>query len=309
VTAQKEIERCVFCEGRCEQRYRMEEFEIWQCKNCGTGRAWPPPPPETLREFYDGFLKGLTAELLPRFISAGRLLYRDLGLRPEGGLRMLDVGGGGGFFAKVFEELGYGSSTYVDLDPESTAFARDTLGLRDAVNADAGTASTVVKGLFDFVYCRHVIEHLADPTTFMRGLLSVVNAGGLCVVQCPNGASLEYFAYPWSSLRNRLSRIRRANGYSRTRVLSLALSGCMLHGMDPPRHLWAITKRGMLAWARRSGVSCRTYMRHLGNLAYSPHYRPKDTFRGRLSDFLGQRVLSPIHGGTHLVAILRKEDA
>jgi SAM-dependent methyltransferase len=301
-----EVTRCLFCEGKCSLRYRMGDFEIWRCHRCGTGRAWPTPTPETLAKFYDGFLTNLKADALPHFLAAAKALYGELGFRAGGGMRMLDVGGGGGFFAKAFEELGYGDSTYVDLDPKSTAFAREELGLRRTFNADVAALPATLERNFDFIYCRHVIEHLPDPVGFMFSLLGLLKQDGLFVVQCPNGSSIEYLAYPWSKVMDRFSRIRRDNGISRFKLAAAILGGGMLHGMDPPRHLWAVTKRGMKAWARRMKLQCHVSMRHLGDSAFSPHYRPKATFRGRLSDFAGQRLLAPVYGGTHLIAKLRK---
>lgn len=299
--------RCLFCDGEMSPFYRLGEYDILRCERCGTGRAWPVPDPETLAKFYDGFLKDLRADALPHFLEAGKALFGELGLPAGGGMRMLDVGGGGGFFAKAFETLGYGQSTYVDLDPKSTAFARDELGLVRTFNADVAALPSGMEKNYDFIYCRHVIEHLPDPATFLGTLADMLGRNGLLVVQCPNGHSIEYLAYPWSKVMDRLARIRQQNEMSRIKLAGRVLGGGMMHGMDPPRHLWAVTKRGITMWAARKALLCEVSVRHLGDKAFSPHYRPKNTFRGRLGDFAGQRLLAPVHGGTHLIAKIRSE--
>ena len=83
------------------------------------------------------------------------------------------------------------------------------------------------------------------------------------------------------------------------------IGGGMLHGIDPPRHLWAITKEGIKKWANEKEIICNVYSYHLGDVAYSPYYQKSKNFKGKVQDFIGQHLLSRIYGGTHLVAILR----
>jgi SAM-dependent methyltransferase len=218
---------------------------------------------------------------------------------------MMDIGGGGGFFSKAFESLGFGESTYVDLDPQSCDFARDTLGLERVFNCDAMDMRKYASGNFDLIYCRHVVEHLLDPTSFMERILGYLKDDGIFVVQVPNGHSLEYLAYPKSTIRKRISVICRTNDLSLLKVFWIMISGGMLHGIDPPRHLWAITREGMKRWADGKGVKCDIHTHHLGDPAYSPYYRKGKGLRAGIQDLIGQRILGPIHGGTHLVAVLR----
>lgn len=297
---------CSFCDGRCFYRYMMGQYSIWQCRRCGTGCVWPMPSVEELQAYYQGFLPNLDVIRLPRIRSACKELLPDLGLQPGRNMSMLDIGGGGGFFCKAFEELGYGKSTYVDLDPQSCSFARDELRLEQVLNCDAMQIQQLIDGKFDFIYCRHVIEHLPEPTTFLSSVVGNLTEHGILVVQFPNGASLEYMAYPKSTLQSRYNSIRISNGFLNLRVFLVMVSGGMLHGIDPPRHLWAITKKGISRWARAAGLVCDTRTYHLGDSAYSPGYNRPENFAGALRDFAGQRLLSRVHGGTHLVAILRK---
>ena len=84
---------------------------------------------------------------------------------------MLDVGGGGGFYAKAFEDLGYGLSTYIDLDFQSCRFANE-LGLKNVIHGNAVLADYGDKK-FDLIMCRHLIEHLKDPVTFVFDILKL----------------------------------------------------------------------------------------------------------------------------------------
>ncbi len=197
----------------------------------------------------------------------------------------------------------------MDLDPESCRFARESLGLERVVHGDIAELDKILGTQFDFVYSRHVIEHLPDPVGALARLVAALRSGGTLVVQCPNGNSLEYLAYPRLGLRQRLGRIRRASGLSKVGVLVVVLTGGMLHGMDPPRHLWAVTPAGMTWWAKRARVDCRIRTYHLGDRTYSPHYVRPAGLVTRMGDLLGQQIFSRIRGGTHLVAFVRKTDA
>lgn len=101
----------------------------------------------SIKKYYDGFLGQLDANLMSTVESAAKKLFSHLGLRSGRNLKMLDIGGGGGFFSKAFEDLGYGESTYVDLDPQSRNFARDNLKLEKVLNYDPMKMEHVSKNL------------------------------------------------------------------------------------------------------------------------------------------------------------------
>ena len=103
--------RCCFCGGRTQARYRMGPYAIRQCARCGTGSVRPMPSPDELRAFYNGFLAHLNVRMMPRIRSAVARLLPRLGLARGRGLRMLDIGGGGGFYAKAFEQFGINRCT------------------------------------------------------------------------------------------------------------------------------------------------------------------------------------------------------
>jgi len=285
----------------------MKEYPIYQCTFCRTGFVHPMPDKDSLCGLYDGFLGGLDSGQMSRFREIASQLYLQLGLQKGLTLNMLDIGGGGGYFCKAFEELGYGEATYVDLDPQSCTFAREKLGLNKVFECDAMILQDVIELKFDFIYCRHLIEHLPNPTLFLLKIMDVLKETGVLVVQFPNGDSLEYLAYPHTNIKDRFKKIRTSNNFSLLKTLWIMISGKVLHGMDPPRHLWAISRKGISQWAKKNHILCKKFTRHLGDVPFSPGYFKKSNLKGKLLDFFGQRFLSPIRGGTHLVVILRKQ--
>ena len=123
------------------------------------------PTRDELVEFYDGFMFEANEKLYGR-VKASFLMFLKYLDVPQGESRMLDIGGGGGFHAKAFEDLGYGEASYIDLDPEACRFARAN-GIANVVCGNAESPDDI-DGEFDLVFARHLIEHLVDPVSVLK---------------------------------------------------------------------------------------------------------------------------------------------
>ena len=93
---------CVFCEGENKFLYKMGEYNILRCSNCGTGSIDPLPSQQQLLEKYDGFLGELDRHPLVNVEYAAEKMFEGLCFPRGQDLKMLDIGGGGGFFSKAF---------------------------------------------------------------------------------------------------------------------------------------------------------------------------------------------------------------
>ena len=262
------------------------------------------PTNKELQIFYDGFLFGARIKNLKIILNSAPKLFSLLGLPKNGSLKMLDVGGGGGFYAKAFEMSGYGESTYVDLDIEACLFAKEKVGVKNVINEDASSLEHKDTG-YDFIMCRHVIEHMVYPTKFILKMAGYLANGGKLLIICPNGESLEYFAYLGSNLKNRIKKISEATHISTVKVLGKLLFGDMLHGIDPPRHLWAISRKGMQQFLLENGFSVDIQTFPLTDPIFSPYHLSKGLFQ-KASALFGNLVVSKIYGGTHLSTVIRK---
>src|SRR6478735_6238006 len=109
--------------------------------------------------------------------------------RPFEGLRLLDIGCGGGLLSEPMTRLGF-QVTGVDASERNikTASAHAVeQGL--AIDYRAGTAEALAgegAGPFDVILNMEVIEHVADPGDYLRTCAGLLAPGGLMIVATLN---------------------------------------------------------------------------------------------------------------------------
>jgi SAM-dependent methyltransferase len=113
--------------------------------------------------------------LLVRFVSAHQAL-------PERG-RLLDVGCGNGAFLRAFAAQ-QPSWELIGADHSASG--------EDAVRAIPGVTDFVVggpaeaRGKFDLISLVHVLEHIPDPTSFLRDVATRLRPGGVVLIDAPD---------------------------------------------------------------------------------------------------------------------------
>src|SRR3954471_7265104 len=129
----------------------------------------------------DSFLNLLRSGFNPARVGYfRRVLTDELGLDPDG-LRMLDVGCGGGLLAEEFARLG-GRVTGVDPSTQSLEVARAHAreeGLQIDYREAAGEALPFDDGAFPAVYCCDVLEHVDDVGRTIGEIARVLEPGGV----------------------------------------------------------------------------------------------------------------------------------
>src|SRR5215471_10587172 len=109
--------------------------------------------------------------------------------RPFEGLRLLDIGCGGGLLSEPMSRLGF-AVTGVDASERNVATAAahaEQGGL--AIDYRATTAEALLAAgepAFDVILNMEVIEHVADPGEFLRTCAALLAPGGLMIVATLN---------------------------------------------------------------------------------------------------------------------------
>ena len=110
-------------------------------------------------------------------------------VRPFEGLRLLDIGCGGGLLSEPMTRLGF-AVTGADASVENIATAQvhaDEQGL--GIDYRASTAEALLEAgeaPFDVVLNMEVIEHVADPGAYLRATSRLVAPGGIMIVATLN---------------------------------------------------------------------------------------------------------------------------
>lgn len=129
----------------------------------------------------DGFLNLLKSGLNPaRFGYMVRVLAAEGTVEPSG-VRVLDVGCGGGLLAEEFAARGY-AVTGVDPSAASLAAAREHAtenGLLIDYRQASGEDLPFGDATFQVVYCCDVLEHVDDVDRTIREIARVLEPGGV----------------------------------------------------------------------------------------------------------------------------------
>ena len=148
-------------------------------------RWWDPRGPfAPLHALHPSRMRFIVAEIAERF---GRDLDKA---QPFAGLRMLDVGCGGGLVSESLARLGAEVSG-IDASAESIAVARNHAAQSQLDIAYHATTLEDWRARddtndYDVVLALELIEHLQDPAAFMVTLLGSMQPNGLALVSTIN---------------------------------------------------------------------------------------------------------------------------
>jgi len=99
------------------------------------------------------------------------------------GCKVLEIGGGDGYFAQLLQDLSC-RVTLLDPAPKACELARKR-GLTNVIQSNLDTA--LFSGeVFDAVIARHVLEHVQSPVDFLKLAHGHVNSEALVIVEVPN---------------------------------------------------------------------------------------------------------------------------
>jgi 2-polyprenyl-6-hydroxyphenyl methylase/3-demethylubiquinone-9 3-methyltransferase len=116
------------------------------------------------------------------------------GRAPFAGLKLLDIGCGGGLVSEPMARLGF-AVTGVDATAENIAVAQDHAGAQGlGIDYRCDTAEALVAegAQFDAVLALEVVEHVVEPAEFLRSIGQLVRPGGAVVLSTLNRTAKAY---------------------------------------------------------------------------------------------------------------------
>ena len=299
------MKKCLFCDGERAEIYTLNGYHSAQCKNCLTVGVEEEISPEELSKFYSGFAFSSSLRKKKLVIKPAIKQWLESLNLPQNP-KMLDIGGGGGFFSYAFEHFCFGESFYIDLDDTACDFAKNSLNLKNVINDDVKNIKNYYEDGFDFIYCRHVIEHLINPVELIDTAIDLLSENGVFVLQFPNGISYENIGYP-ERIKNYGKKRRKSNNWSLLKTIKSVCSPQIAHGLDPLRHLWAISEKGVREYLKhRNDIEIQVKTAPLSDEVYSPYHLIK-TPLSKFRTFIVNNTFAKINGGMHLVFFIRKK--
>ena len=223
------------------------EFHYVECADCGS--VWLVDPPSDLSIYYpqnyysfakpmrrSGFKNAFVSHLrVKRDLSyfgeggwVGRYLARryehaalraTLRLKIDRNSRILDVGCGSGQLLLRLHDLGFKNLTGID------PFISHDIDYGNGVWIRKGSLDDVKDENWDALLFHHSLEHVPNPIPALRIIGDLLDAGGQCLIRVPVVSwAWEHYTTSW-------------------------------RGLDPPRHFWLPTQRGMGILAESAGLT------------------------------------------------------
>ncbi len=171
-----QLEVCPLCKSTNLKKYKSYEWSeggqvyfLKNCIDCGSTFTSPMPSDRFLKKFYENvfnfswYQDHLLAKLVDSWLRYGE--YKNIL-----GKKVLDYGGGLGYFSRICRLRGHESVTY---DPYTTN-------------------QTLKEDKWDSVVALHSAEHSNNPDGFIRDVSGLLKSGGVLIIAVPNYDGLGY---------------------------------------------------------------------------------------------------------------------
>lgn len=186
----------LFSVGDLNQKVQAQEFDYYQCRDCGL--IFLSPIPGDLGVFYQpsyyaipGSVEDLKSGTEPEF-------YKLEAIKSfASGRRLLEIGPSYGRFALLAKSAGFEVHAF-EMDRACCAFLNDVVGI-SALHTTDVIESMRKSGPHEVIAMWHSLEHLPDPWTLLDLVHDRLSPGGILAIATPNPGSFQFriFKQSW----------------------------------------------------------------------------------------------------------------
>lgn len=194
----EDVTQCILCgsddistDAKFRKLLALEDpFDVQRCRQCGLGWLSPRPTQEAFGKFYayESYFEGQDAVESYSDVARERAnhfrkrLEKIAQLAPGGvNARLLDIGSATGEFVYEAVQLGFAAEGM-----EISEGARRQAKSRYGIDLLEGPLISLKSGPgYDVIHMNHVLEHLQNPLETLELCNSMLNPGGLLVIEVP----------------------------------------------------------------------------------------------------------------------------
>lgn len=174
------------------QTMSNDKFDYYRCNSCKL--IFMHPVPLNLQSYYGaqyGPYQRLDATQLSNS-ALGDLNKLEITKRYASGMRLLEIGPGGGTFAYLAKQAGFKVDA-IEMDSACCKFLEDEIKINRVFNSTE-IASTLgeMRDSYEVVAMWQVLEHLVDPWKVLEKIAHRLSSGGVLILATPNPDSLHF---------------------------------------------------------------------------------------------------------------------
>lgn len=254
---------------------RIDKYSYHYCRNCKFVICDPLPTQADLDEWYGEYMGAAPDPARPNAFEERRgMTERDCehyardfkkwfpGLEPAK-TRLLEAGGGSGFWAHGFAKLGF-QTDYLEFDDKAIKFVKEQYKKGEFEIIQDQISNYQPGEKYDLVWNHHTIEHVLQPRATVQKLYSFLKPNGILIISTPNQGCKEVYFMIYHFYRYlRATSTKKIPVKSFLRFLHTQWVCC-----DPPRHISAFNVKSMRYILESCGFRIFKMLTHPGGRAH-----------------------------------------
>ncbi len=229
-----------------------KKHRVIKCKKCKHIQLFPIPNEAEEKKFYDENLQDKNIEFFGG-LKENRIKSKEDTLRrvnfvkkliPKKG-KILEVGSGHGFFLESMEKLGY-DITGIEISKEKRKLSKKITKSK-ILNINLLTEDIKLKK-FDAIVLFHVLEHLSNPSKFLKKISALLNLNGKIILEVPNSddkqliSNLAYRTFYWQRAHLHYFNPKSLNSVIRKTGLRTKIVGVQRYSIENMIN-WKLTNK------------------------------------------------------------------